>query len=82
MFLKGEFRDLRVQLQVGDVVCCVRAALPPAVCLVQPSGAEYGGVRPVAVLHHPAAPKCFRNTGAGGCGGAAGVQVCTQIVLS
>ena len=82
MFLQGQVGDLRVQLQLGDVVGRVGAAFPPAVGPVVPGGAQYGGVGLVAVLHHPAAPKCFRNTGAGGCGGADGVQVCTQIVLS
>ena len=88
MFLPGEVGHLRVELQLGDVVSRVVAGLPPAVRQVPPSGAQYGGARLVAVLHHPAAPKCFRNTGgaaggsAGGDGGAGGgAHICTQIVL-
>ena len=80
MFLQGQVRDLRVQLQLGDVVGRVGAALPPAVRPVVPGGAQYGGVGLVAVLNNPAATKCFRNTGGsagadGGVGG--GAHICT-----
>ena len=51
LLLPGELSDLGVsdgvQLQLGDVVGRVGAALPPAI----PSGAQYGGVGPAAVLH-------------------------------
>ena len=81
MFLPGEVSHLRVvQLQLRDVVGRVGAGLPPAVRRLASSGAQYGGARPVAVLHHLAATKCLRNTGGGG-GAGAGAHVCTQILL-
>ena len=91
LLLPGELSDLGVsdgvQLQLGDVVGRVGAALPPEVWWRAPSGAQYRGVRPVAVLHQPTAGKWFRNTGGGtgtgtGGEGGEGAQICTQSVLS
>ena len=77
LFLPDEVSELGVsdgvQLQLGDVVGRVGAALPPEVWWLAPSGAQYGGVGPVAVLHQPTADKWFRNTGGGtGTGGEGG----------
>ena len=90
LFLPDEVSELGVsdgvQLQLGDVVGRVGAGLPPAVRPLPPTGAQYGGVGLPAVLHHPTASKCFRNTGGGAAGGAAGrgdgAHICTQTLLS